>query len=790
MKIKRIVFLLAYTFLALVQVKAQQSRIYGKVNTHDGMAGYATVSLRSLPDSSLVKGTYTNEHGAYELTDIDTGRYVLITSSIGYLLFQNEITIKGPTQLLRDITLLKDSAKYLNEVQVTARKQFITRSVDKTTVSIEGSVYEKGENGLRLFNVIPGVRVDPMGGILFRGAQAVTVYVDNRKIHLSGSQLLEYLRSIPSEAIRSYDLQAVPGAAYDAQNSGTIININLKSEYRYGLSGSIGTSYQRTRYNEFNENVNLNYHIGKLTLQAAYTRYDATQFQDSDELQHYLSSGLYNAQTNRWTSDVKYNSGKFGFDYKLNDNQTIGANYDFGVANFQSHNKAESVFNVADSTTNTDNYGSNRWSNQMANVFYRNRLDSLGSRLDIGYSYIGYYNSVGNTIINNYYDGYNHIRRPSDSLNIDNPLNVDIHVANIDVEKKLGGNVTLNAGAKYTWSRTDNAINYMSKLPGFDLKANQFLYKESITALYASMLKGWGKWSAKLGLRTENYRYTGNSKTTGESIGRNKWDFFPSLYLQRKITDDHVLTLSAARRISRPDYRQLNPFVDISNPYYIEKGNPFLRPYFSVSTELEYLFKNKYSFTGGFQRTVSAINTVYRNDGTVIIATDENVSNNSNVFLTINAPFRIASWWELSTSVTIRKTAIETPTRRSDKLSQDIWISSRFNLPHKYFMEITGLYGRNNFLGIYDLKPQGRIDINLKKPFMKEKLTALLNIGDPFDLYRIGWNVNETNFTRDVKRTIATRYINIGLTYNFSIGKKHPVRENIDAGGNDARNRL
>lgn len=678
--------LVIIALLVLSQVKAQEIKLSGKVKNNDSLIVGATVSLRSSPDSVLIKGTATNDSGFYELNNLDTGRYLLNISYIGFSTYNKEIRLTENSKLvMEDVALSKDKSNYLQNVRVVSHKPFITRSVDKTIINIEGSIYSKGENALRLFNVIPGVHVDPLSGIQFRGSQGVTVYVDNRKIQLSGQQLLDYLHTIPSESIKSYELQAVPGASYDAQNAGTIINITLKNNYKYGLSGSIGSSYKYTRYNEFDENAALNYRVGKLTMQANYYLYQAKQFADDDQVQQFKASDLYNLQNNQWTSDVKFHSGRFGFDYRLDNNQTIGANYDFSVVDFQSNNnalsafKSNSVANGSDSTTNTVNKGLNTRSNQMANIFYRNKIDSAGSRLDIGYSYIGYHNNVKNAINNRYFDASKDELHSPDSLFIDNPLNVDIHAANIDLEKIFQKKLTLNAGGKYTYSATNNAVAYRQGLTGtssvFNLKSNQFLYNETITAFYASVSKAWDKWSAKFGLRTENYKYTGNSVTTGEKIGRNRWDFFPSVFLQRKLNEKNVLTLSSGRRITRPDYSQLNPFVDVSNPYYIERGNPFLLPYFTNSIELEYLLKNKYSFTMGYQNTQKAINTVYKHDGPVIISTDENINNNSNAFLTMNIPVKITKWWEVSSSLTTRYTTIEIkeePVRKISKLSQDV----------------------------------------------------------------------------------------------------------------------
>lgn len=195
----------------------------------------------------------------------------------------------------------------------------------------------------------------------------------------------------------------------------------------------------------------------------------------------------------------------------------------------------------------------------------------------------------------------------------------------------------------------------------------------------------------------------------------------------------------------------------------------------------------------GYQNTQKAINTVYKNEAAVIISTDENINNNRNLFLSLSIPVKITKWWELSSSLTARYTTIEIkdqPVRKMSKLSQNVWVSNRVNFLKGYFLEITGIYSGNNFIGIYDLNSQGRIDINMKKSFLKDKLTAMLNLGDPFNLYKIGWNVNENHFTRQIHRQIATRYISIGLTYNFSGGKKQTERENVEAAGSDARGRL
>jgi hypothetical protein len=793
MKITARILLISLTLVFLLtDCLAQKKTLLGEVRGKTGHIPGAAISLRRQLDSVLVKGTITSDSGRYSLEAIDTGRFLIQVSALGYQYYSNSIHLTEPSTTL-NITL--DTAlNTLHTITIVGQKPFLTRAIDKTIVNIAGSIYSKGEDALRLFNVIPGVNVDPLNGIQFRGNQQVDVYVDGRKLYLSGQQLLAYLRSIPSEAIHSYELQAVPGAAFDAQHAGTIINITLKSDYKYGLSAQIGASYRNTRFNEYNQNAGLVYRAGRFTIQGNIARYQGKQFQEADEEQDYNLTGIKSEQRSRWTAKVRFHSAKFGADYRLSDRQTLGINYDYSVADFHSLNHSLSAFfskpyAIPDSSARTENTGLNKWTNRLLNTFYRKKLDTTGGKLTVGYNYLGYHNAVSNDIRNTT------AQARTERLKIDNPLNVDIQLINVDLEKKWDG-IDFAAGAKYTYSQTDNSIVYHSDTKTIEdgwLVTNRFLYTENLGALYFSGGKNGEKWSAKLGLRAEHYRYRGISAITKEQNGKSQWALFPSLYLQRKLAQQSSVTLSASRRISRPDYRDLNPFVDISNPYFLEQGNPYLKPYFSYHTELQYLLRGKYSFTGGYQASIDVINNVYRQAGEVVITRPENSSDHQSVMLSLSIPAKIFDFWELSSSFTLRNTWVNLPAdKRANrvKLSQDIWLQNKLVLPWQLKLEITAIYARNSFIGIYDLATQHRVDANLRKSFFKDKLTARLDIGDPFNLYKIKWRVAESTFSRTISRQLATRYFGIDLSYSFSSGKKSAAREDDNQAAEDARGRL
>jgi len=766
----------------------------------------ATITLKNASNLKDVQVTFADTTGNFKLTVAKKGNYLLVISAVGMDSLTIGLELSDFKMIkLPDITLHPFSHR-LKEVSVLAQRPLLTRSIDKLTLNVEGSVYEKGEDGLRLFNVIPGVQVTGRD-ILFRGSESVTVYVDNRRVMLPADQLFAYLRSIPSESIKSYELKVVPGAENEAQNGGVIINIVLKSEYKYGLSGNVSGGYWYNGNNNVTGSTLINYRVGKLTMQGSFNYLRSPAFYEDYIIQEFKSTKVYSQQTEKYTEDYNFFSYNVGMDYKLTDKQTIGANYNMftnpgDISNATTTNinfLANAHANSVDSSLYTNNGSKFRYINQMANAFYRNKLDSLGSKLDMGYSYIHYDLNDPRPIETKFLNSAGAEFHPRDSLFTNNSGKSTIHAANIDVEKYFSKSLVLNIGGKYTGSKTDYSMDYRHGLTGVSpldtLRSNRFLYNEQILAFYGTLAQSFNQWQVKVGLRTEQTNYNGKSVTTGQTIGRNQWDLFPSAYVNRKIGETHSFTLSYARRIDRPGFRQLNPFTSITSLNSVQEGNPNLLPYYSNNVQLEYLLKNKYSLTVGYQNTEKAIASRVTNVGDVIISKDENISNNNNVFMSLYIPIKVTKWWEINTNATLRYSTIDVrtiPAVHRSKLSQNIWASNKFNLPGKYFIEVSGSYNRNNFYGIYDASNSGKLDMTIKKSFFKDRLTSRITTEDPFHLYKPGYVINTTDFTRkSVRNRLAwSRYVGIWLTYNFSSGKKQTNRENIDAGGNEARGRL
>lgn len=796
--------MLLITASLLCSTGRAQSDIRGHIRDEKGKdIPDATVVLRSLPDSALAKGAMTGEKGSFLLEKIGKGKYILRVSCVGMEEYSLNVSMDSADLRLDDIILYPQS-KGLQQVMVTARKPLITRQAGKTILNIESSVYNKGENSYRLFNIIPGVQADGSGNMQFRGQEQVTVYIDNRKVQLRGRQLMDYLRSIPSESIKSFEVSTVPGAEFEAANSGIVVNIMLKENYKYGLTGTVYSTYEQTRYAGFTNGYQLNYRVGKFKFENSYSIIAGKGFSDNTEDQTFKNQPLYFGQVERGKERVTLQRGKFGIDYALSRTQVIGGDYELTYWDGHTYGTAATVVKKAadapvDSSFTTQNNKTMRLTNQLANLFYRNKLDSLGSKLDLGYSYVGYNNKVTSGIYSEFFLADKTPSRSPLDITILNPLKIDIHTGYLDLRKVYHSGYELKLGGRIQHSQTDNHIFYYTGQPRPETLdssgTSDFLYKENILGLYTSLARDWGKWSASVGLRAEHFDYTGASAISHDHIDNKRWNLFPSVFLQEKLDARNLLSFSYGRRINRPSYQLLNPFQDVEDPYFVNKGNPSLVPYFSNNYELSWILASRYTFTLSHQSIKGIINNIYESaeGSNVIISTYGNVNDEKDYGLSVSFPVDITKWWQVSTYAYGGYTSI----RRNDKggltrekLHTYLQLNNRFSLPGKYFVEVYGNWLYNSFYSIYDLGPQAIINLSVKKSFFNDRLTCTVGADDPFNIKRITININETEFDRVLHNYLPIRKLSVGLSYNIRKGKKKPAREYIDAGNQDAIERL
>lgn len=763
----------------------------------------ADVVVRSAKDSTLITGVVTDKNGRFEISVQGQYNYLISVYFMGMEPYKVTKTMDGDFDL-GTISLARSSVE-LSEVKLKATIPTIERKIDKVVVNVATSIYSTGENLYNLMNIIPEVKTDGLGNINFRGQQGVILYVDRRRIWLSGQQLMSYLRAIPSESIKNMEVSSVPGAQYDATGTVAIINIVTKREYRYGISGNVNSYYEQHRYPGVGGGTLLNYRTGKFNFQLNYSYSLFNFYNDIVQEQTYEGAEpfVFN-QDDTYRETYNNHSSEFAVDYAISEKHKVGVRYRLNYVdwdmNYHSNTEVYSVPSNVDSLFVTKNTESELLNNQSLTAYYDIALDTMGSRLSSSYEVL-FYNNPSNAFYKSdflYPDGSP--IREVDSSFIDNPIKVNIQIGKLDFEKSFKKKWKLQAGSKLSFIDTDNSnLFYTGMQPNINVdsqRSNQFLYNEDIYAFYGSVQKEWDAWSISGGLRMERTVYSGNSITSNTSFNKNRLDFFPTLFFQRQFGENHSLNLSYGRRILRPAYEYLNPFIDYETPYSYSTGNPDLQPAFANSIELSYLYKKKYYFNMGYKNTASLVGEMLEkdSDGLTVVSTYSNLSDEHYYFLSSSIPIKVTDWYSINNylnlyykEVVINKGDLEGTYSQATLF---YYMSHSFNLKNDFYLELNGYYQSKNIYSIYEINPQGTLNFTVKKSFLDQKLHVNASLYDIFYTQKSKTYANFDDINRISSSKFTSQMFKLSLSYNFSSGKRDPEIHEIEAPGEDEEDRI
>lgn len=555
----------------------------------------------------------------------------------------------------------------LKEVKITTRKKAIERKIDRTVVNVDGLINVAGTNAFELLGRLPGLRVTEEGTINLMGKGA-TVYIDGKLTYLSGADLMSYLKTMGTDQLDKVELIPNPPARYDAAGSGGVINILTKKSKQEGFNTGITLNGGKGIYRKVNGSFNFNYRINKLNLFTNVGAGNPKDFQNSSATRSFKNETGSLTSILEQQGEILYNrhnsNVKVGVDYYLNKRTTIGfifnglrnrVNEHGGIKNLMMNGNRE-----LDSMVNSSHSVNNLFRNGTMNLNMLHQFDSTGTELSMDVDYT-HYNSTNNQLFGN--NSYNASGQALglERIRGDLPRTIDIFSARADYSFSLKNNYKLSAGLKSSFIKTDNQANYFSgaaelEQPDYN-RTNAFLYRENINALYVEGYREFGKLGVKVGLRTEHTsskgHQLGNIQKSDSSFVRNYFNAFPSFFLSYKpdSTNQNQFFLSYGKRINRPAYDQLNPFLMVVQKYNQESGNPFLSPEFTNNIQLTHVFKDKlttnvyYSFMSNTSSPViKAINDVYikrpENVGSVII-TGLMLSYNQDIFKWWNADFTV-----------------------------------------------------------------------------------------------------------------------------------------------------
>lgn len=753
---------------------------------------FATVSLMRA-DSSLVSGAITDDDGSWSIAAVDKGRYIVCASFMGYERSERQLSVSASMNNVDFV--LREEATALAEIEVETKRPLVERHIDKLVMNVAESPLAIGSNGEDLLKKAPGVNVDRDGNVTVNG-RSVEVYVNDRPSYMSGDQLKAMLDGTDGNTIDKIEIITNPSSKYDAAGQGGIINIKLRRNATKGLFGTVSAQYggmyfkNVERYlNDERVSLNLNYRTDKtytnISLFQAYGQFavisDGTTAQNVNGHEMVMHTrSKYN------DANWQYYMLRVANDFMIDDKNTVGFIFQAPVmlSNISvpmENNMSETTLdgNVVDRSQSSMN--SKMFTPQhTANLNYTHVFDPAVSReLTVN---VDYNRNNSSSIQAN---KYNYLNGSNLELNVNNHQVLDLYSAKIDFQTLFWQTAMLECGAKWSMTRTRNTM-ITDSIGISDNNKTRFDYQEQIAALHISVGKQFNQhWSAKLGLRGEMTFARGNWITLDTVTGGKPYfNLFPTAYVGYAPTDKWSMSASYTRRIGRPSYYQLNPFIMYEESHIFNVGNPKLKPDFSNIVQLMFAYSRYVSLTFDFG-TVKDMRTettqilpngdcmsTYNNFGS---STSHSISLAATEVPIVHIKSTDRTWLTLTLNATARHQI-----NRSGSYVRKSWTGSLYgslttDLPSDWKISLDAYWSAPSEWGYYKTSGNLYTSLAVKKLLLKKTMTIGLTVSD---LFRTSSSKLENQGGAQVqyKSDYCQQRVYLSLSYNFGKAEYHKYR--------------
>ncbi|AGA77859.1 outer membrane beta-barrel protein [Echinicola vietnamensis] len=788
-------------------VARQHTELKGSVEDVDGVAlPFANVSVLEKEGGRMVVGAVSDENGDFLISTSKTGEVILSISSIGYKTYQTSpFTLESGMKKDFGTIQVEEEATSLDAVEVRSSRPEVIIEADRTVVNVEGTVMAEGSTALDVVGRSPGVYVDADGNINLNGRSGVIVLIDDRQTYMSAKDLANFLRAMPADNIKSIEVINNPPAKYDAEGAAGVLNIQLKKNDYNGMNGSIQAGhYYNGRHAPF-AGGSLNLKRGKWTTNLSLNYNTWVRDIDLQILRRFKEEN----GTSEFDQDALLQLGEENFflsggaDYQINTKHSVGFSFQASDRDGEENGDSRTDISNPDNpdinhlqALNDSESGNTR---VFTNFHYVGNLDTLGTKLSADVDYTVVDGGSLSLLTNNYWVNEATEAGTMDRIRTDNDMAYTIFTAKADFTKPLSEKVKLETGVKGSWVESDNMLDISKSTEDGpfepDQNSNHFIYNENVLAAYASVKSPLGKkLDFQAGLRMEYSDITGNSVTLNQVNKQEYLNLFPSMFLQHKVSDNYSIIYNVNRRITRPNYRLLNPFVFYVDPLTTEKGNPNLQPQYANNFEMSHVFKQAYQFTLAYSRTTNSIDQVMiQNDETKETTLQvQNFDKSEDFSLRMMVPVEIAEWYSTSNMLHLYYKAYQS------QLGDDFLDVSQFSymartqhnitLPKGFKVELVGMYISPFLEGQMKFNGFGWVDAGVTKSFKDDKFSVTVNGQDIFRTRGIKGGVNFADINTDIRQYNSQQAVRVTFRWNFSKGEKFKVSNR--SGSAEERNRL
>ncbi|MBW8683024.1 outer membrane beta-barrel family protein [Chitinophaga rhizophila] len=730
---------------------------------------FATVRL--VPVSDTLKGqmALTDTAGMFTFTGVSRNKYKVIVHSSIYESVTATVVVDNATAQLEDIVMSKEKTVTLSGVSVRGTAPVITQKLDRLVVNVKGTPIGVAGNALQVMERLPGIEISPDGSsIKLNGKDHVGILLNGKLTRVPISSLLLMLSSTNAKDIDRIELITTPPAQYDAEFTGGLINIQQVVSTTAGSNGSIllgiGYGWRDKAKAGFNWNVRrsktnfyggINYDRNNNPRKFDYRSYNAS---DSDPYSNFTVTDRYPVITGV--------TGRIGLDYDINKRLSLGLLANGNLNLFKQH--------VSGSTEGSERIG------LVNNEDSRRRLYILNAHVgykisksqvfNLDVDYLNYYSFAPNEYVNTYY------KTNADSVvtfTVTKRTPVNVWTGKADYITSLTPDIELVTGSKLTFSRLKNNVVaedvFSTGAEPVDSLSERSTLAENIAAAYASVSWTFNQRTRmNVGLRYEYSSQDLVTKSGKSTSNRSLSQFFPSLFFSRVLNKNNTLQFAYSRRIARPTYTDLAPFVSFIDPNTFYIGNINLRPALSNTVTGSYLFR-RFIFTAELTREKNAIaktQAVFL-DSKQQMLTSLNIPVLWTSSLSASIPVTVAPWWNMQYNIQLSHINQQYEGNTTSNTFYFIKTTQNFKLDKNWMLQIYGSYNSEKMYGTTRIDAFQRMDVSITREVKKWHSSFQLSINDLLNKYYRFQSINHPARYYKQFDEYEPRVVRLTFTHDF-----------------------
>ncbi|WKZ65162.1 MAG: outer membrane beta-barrel protein [Flavobacteriales bacterium] len=771
-------------------------RVLGRVidgETRKG-AEFTTIAIRMAANDSIVGGGISRSSGEFSIDKLPVGPPLKVAISfIGFKPYESQLrlTRDRPEQDLGNITLMPNT-ELLQEVEVTGERATMVMQVDRRVFNVEKDLSTQGGSGVDVMKNVPGLSVDLDGNVEMRGTRP-QILIDGRPTAMT-------LEQLPAEEIERVEVITNPSVAFDANATGGIINVVLKRSTKPGYSGQVQAGIGTN--GRYQGSANLNMKEGRWAFNLGYNFNTGTNVTDGSTERTERSAGSttgYFIQDASSESARTMHGGRIGAEWQVTNRNLL---------TFSQSLRMHEMSNAEDldarilgpgrellSTAEQRNATRGETMSTNTQIGFRRRSAKEGREWTADLSYNTWRRSSRADFDQYAYDASGGLLSGSPRLQ-DNLGGSGYRQLNLQADfiEPLGDSDKLEYGIKGSWKLDDTYLDVFVSSPsiGQEVLDTSLTNDYGITDLINAAYVNWqhrlsDHWSMQAGFRFEqtwfetvirnkditfSYRYPDGMENLGKAL-------FPALYLSRKWDGSlREAQFNVSRKISRPSFWQIMPFIMNADSRNVRIGNPALAPELSTLAEANHLLpfmKGKGSWlTSVFGRYTQDVITSYAtplpSDTTLLL----------NTF--VNGSQSISGGWEnivkieplqglqLTLSGTLQYTDVALGDAQGGLRNKGFNWNAKgllaWRMRKDWSVQVNAEYEAPR------IQPQGLslaqygVDLSLSHDITK-RVSAVLNVNDVFFTRRWGNIIDTDRLYQESFRRREMRFVRFTLTWKF-----------------------